>query len=78
MTEEALFDDPEVELAVATIRKVTDDDERVHVPSTAATKARYAFLKTKRLGATWEESGALYRMGPTGVTVFDADRWGDV
>jgi hypothetical protein len=41
---------------------------RVH--STPATRERYAFLKSKKEGAVWEEGGSLYRQGATGVTVF--------
>jgi hypothetical protein len=51
------------------------EPEIVSVPtSTPSTKERYAFLKTKRLAAVWNEGSALYRMGETGVTVFRA--WG--
>ncbi len=40
------------------------------IPSTAQTRERHAFLKTKRMGDSWEEGGALYRKGPVGNTVF--------
>jgi hypothetical protein len=47
----------------------------VSVASTTETRERYAFLKTKRQGTTWQEGRLLYRNGPTGVTVFDTDKW---
>jgi hypothetical protein len=49
------------------------------MPSTAASRERYAFLKTKRVGDTWNEGPGgryLYLMGRCGVTVFDTSRWG--
>ena len=45
-------------------------------PSTPPTRKRYAFLRSKKLGATWEESGRLCRMGPSGVTVFKPECFG--
>ena len=45
------------------------------LPSTITTRERYAFLKTKRLGTTWEENGLLYKKGPQGITVFDTSGW---
>ena len=35
-------------------------------------------LKPKRkLGGVWREGRYLYRVGPTGITVFDAWQWTD-
>jgi hypothetical protein len=50
----------------------TPDDEPCGyaVPRTEATAERYAFLKTKRLGDTWDENGRVYRAGKCGITVF--------
>jgi hypothetical protein len=64
MTDEAFFD-PLPEDACA-------DDEPCGyaVPRTEATAERYAFLKTKRLGDTWDENGRVYRAGKCGITVF--------
>jgi hypothetical protein len=41
------------------------------LPSTAQTRERFAFLKTKRMGAVWQEGDCIYRKGPCGITVFD-------
>jgi hypothetical protein len=43
--------------------------------STPETQARWQLLRTKRKGATWQEGRRLYRMGPTGCTVYNPDRW---
>ena len=42
----------------------------LRVASTEATRERYAVLKSKRKGQTWEEDGRIYRVGSCGVTVF--------
>jgi hypothetical protein len=45
-------------------------------PSTEETRKRYAFLKTKREGTTWQEGRFVYRKGACGVTVYDTEKWG--
>lgn len=68
MNEEPFFfDDAEIELAT---------EPTLRVASTPETRARYAFLHTKKLASTWEDGRFLYRMGPGGVTVFDTRKWG--
>jgi hypothetical protein len=61
-----MFDDPEELL-----------EQLIHPPvmvrrgqSTPETRERYQFLRTKKIGSTWEENGLLYRYGPHGVTAF--------
>ena len=56
------FDEPELQDA----EPVTG----CRVQSTPQTRERFASVKTKRKGQVWEEDGSIYRMGPTGVTVF--------
>lgn len=84
MTDDTLFDDPyDLEATDLTcggyrVQRIPARKAGAGcpiMPSTAETRARYAFVRTKRLGDTWQEGRFLYRMGPNGVTVFDIISW---
>jgi hypothetical protein len=81
MTDDSLFDDA-FDLEITDLAcgglSVERSDYRPHVPSTAESRKRYAFLRTKRVGDTWHEVEGgryLYRYGPQGVTVWDTWEW---
>jgi hypothetical protein len=67
------FDDPElIEVEVAM------SSDRLNVgrgDSTPETRARWAKLKSKKEGTSWQEGDRLYRIGPRGVTVINLSRW---
>ena len=65
--DDPLFDDVELVEAETVL-----SSDRLNInggASTPETRARYAFLKTKRIGDCWVEGRSRYVMGKTGVTV---------
>ena len=71
-----LIDLAESRKALDATYEVDEEVPTYRAPSTPETKARYAFLKSKKLGETWEENGRLYRQGPCGVTVYKPECFG--
>jgi hypothetical protein len=58
------FDDPE-------LLELEPQPQGYRCGSTPETRARYAVLRTKREGDSWQQGNILYRKGPGGITAFN-------